>query len=233
MRRLAVILVFAAMPSASQAQSHWGASVSFTPPWSADSQLQETLWGLEGGGLEGTEFTVGIVRGSTTGGDWGVSYFRRPVKDSVVSTTADSECSTTGGFTNCYAYSNTIAAHGVYVLGIEAHKFFSFGTIAQRVQLGLNIAGGIGFPRGTFEQTSTNESTLTGPPGFPPQTFSSTDTYTSPANETFYTYVPSAKVEAQAAIVVAPALKIKVSGGLNLPSAFAFRVGAVVLFGAR
>ena len=69
----------------------------------------------------------------------------------------------------------------LHVLGIEAHKFFSFGTIADRVQLGLNIAGGMGSPRGTFEQTSTNESTLSGPPGFPPQTFSSTDTYTSPA----------------------------------------------------
>jgi hypothetical protein len=41
------------------------------------------------------------------------------------------------------------------------------------------------------------------------------------------------RVEVLAAVILAPGLKVFAGGGLNLPSAAAFSVGAVYLIGAR
>src|SRR5205085_1454533 len=62
--------------------SHWGVGFSLTPQWQSKDKPLELLWGLNGAGtLEGTEFTVGIIRGSTRGGDWGVFYVNKPTKN--------------------------------------------------------------------------------------------------------------------------------------------------------
>jgi hypothetical protein len=59
------------------------------------------------------------------------------------------------------------------------------------------------------------------------------DIFSSPADETLYPVVPLLKLEAQGAILVAPGLKLKVSGGLNSPSQAAFRIGVTYLIGAQ
>ena len=48
-----------------------------------------------------------------------------------------------------------------------------------------------------------------------------------------YPYVALIKVEVQGAIIVTPQFKIKLAGGMNAPSAAAFRVGFVYLIGAK
>ena len=70
-RVLALILgVSGFSPAIASAQSHWGASVSLTPEWTSHDRIRETILGFEGeGSIEGKEFTVGVVRGSTRGGD--------------------------------------------------------------------------------------------------------------------------------------------------------------------
>ena len=115
--------------------------------------------------------------------------------------------------------------------GVEFHWFKPFVTIAERVQIGINIAGGIASVKGTVEETFSSESVNT----FNGQTFrnSFSDTFIEPAEEVFFKYWPLGKVEAQAAIILAPAAKIKVSVGMNFPAQIAFRIGGVVFFGSN
>lgn len=208
--------------------SHWGASVSFTPHWEAYDTFQELLYDDGQGTIEGSEFTVGVVRGSARGGEWGVSYVRKPITDGT--TLTDGSESSTNGFTS--SFTSSLVFRDVYLQGVEFHRFMPFGTIKNRVQIGLNIAGGIAFVEGTIEETSESFSQFPRPNGTV-QTETRRDTYVVDADEIIYKYQPLFKLEGQVAVIVAPALKLKVGAGVNLPSVFAFRVGAVVLFGGR
>jgi hypothetical protein len=208
--------------------SHWGASVSFTPQWKAHDKLQELLWAEGDPALEGSEFTVGIVRGSTRGGDWGVSFVRKPVKDGATITRIDeqSDAQFSGRQTH------TLVFQDVYLQGVEFHGFIPFATIKDRVQIGVNLAGGIAKTRGTIEETFETFSQFRLPNG-EVITNQDTSTNTFPAKEIIYEYQPLGKVEAQAAFILAPSFKLKVGGGFNMPSDVCFRVGATVLIGAR
>ena len=208
--------------------SHWGASVSFTPLWTAHDKLQELLWVEGENTLEGSEFTVGVVRGSTGGGDWGVSFVRKPVKDGITIT----NLSESSDADSVFRVTQRLVFQDVYLQGVEFHGFIPFATIKNRVQLGLNLAGGIAKTRGTIEETFETFSQFRLSNG-QVITNSDTSTNTFPADEIVYEYQPLGKVEAQAAFILAPAVKVKASGGFNMPSAFCFRVGVVFLFGAK
>jgi hypothetical protein len=87
---IAALLLTCALPAPAAAQGddgkHFGVSVSFSPYWKSRNDYLVTM-GLEDvGTLEGTEFTVGMVRGRTFGGEWGVSFVRKPFKDSTTVT---------------------------------------------------------------------------------------------------------------------------------------------------
>ena len=239
---LAVFLLVCSWPAPARAQGddgkHFGVSVSYAPYWKSRGDLLFTM-GLEDvGTIEGTEFTVGMVRGRTFGGEWGVSFVRKPFNDTTtveVETDSDSgQCGTGCSFSFTSTTTRTTTFHDVYVQGIEVHWAPSFVTISNRVQIGMNIAGGIGVPKGTIDDTienvTTNTNTFNGQTTTNTNTFSDTDTL--PANEVMYGKVPLFKVEAQAAVILAPGLKFKVSGGLNNPG-IGIRIGAVYLFGAN
>jgi hypothetical protein len=115
---------------------------------------------------------------------------------------------------------------------VEVHKFIPFANIKNRVQIGLNIAGGVGFPKGNVFQVYDSTTTTTNP-GFPPNTFHQHEEMTQPAKDAILSIQPLGKVEAQGSFIVARGLKINVSGGLNLPSVAAVRIGAVYLIGAK
>lgn len=231
--RYAAVAILTITSSAGLAQaqedrkSHWGASVSFTPQWKAHEKLQELLWAEGDGTLEGSEFTVGLVRGSTRGGDWGVSFVRKPVKNGTTITrfTEESDAQFLVRQTHRIVFQDT------YLQGVEFHAFIPFATIKNRVQIGLNLAGGIATTKGTVEETFDMFSQFRLPNG---EVFTNTDTSsnTFPASEVVYEYQPLGKVEAQAAFILAPSVKLKVGGGFNMPSAASFRVGLVFLFGA-
>jgi hypothetical protein len=163
--RIPLLLVILAglPPTAARAQvesdGRWAVGVSFTPAsTSHDTLPRPTLpWtGL----LEGGEFTIGVGRGSTRGGDWGVRYVQKRFSDRSVGTTDT-------GFIPDFSYkiAATQTLRAVELRGIEVHVFAPFGTIMDRVQVGVGLAGGVARPRGTVEDTRQFEFTPVTPTG--------------------------------------------------------------------
>jgi hypothetical protein len=218
---LSVVLA-GVMPAPAHAQlstsSHWGVNVSFTPTWKALDNLKE-VFVEEEGTIEGTEFTIGIARGSMRGGDWSVSYVQKPFKDT---TFVESEQFCDFG-PSCLTSTRTLAFQNVMLKGVEYVWSMPFVTFANRVQVGINVGAGAGWVHGTINETHD----LVQPP-FPP----SHDEFSSPAKDTLWPIYPLGKVEAMGSFVIAPGLKVKVSGGFNFPAA-SFRIGAVYLIGAN
>jgi hypothetical protein len=217
------VILAGVMPAPAHAQlstsSHWGVSFSYTPTWKSLDTFKE-LFVEEEGTIEGTEFTIGIARGSMRGGDWSVSYVHKPLKDS---TFVESEqfCDPQFG---CDTYTNTLAFQDVLLKGVEFVWSKPFVTLANRVQIGINVGGGAAWVHGTIVETF---DFVSGPP-FPS---SSQEVVTGPAKDTLYEIYPLGKVEAMGSFIIAPGLKVKVSGGFNFPAA-SFRIGAVYLIGS-
>jgi hypothetical protein len=225
--------------TASQAQdaAHWGVSASYTPSWTDGDRfpkLREPLWGINQdtmSTLQGSEFTVGIVRGSVRGGDWGVSFVHKPFDDGsqLVEVDVSEPCTPL----DCTRSTRTVVLQNARLQGVEFHWAPSFVTIADRMQVGMNVAGGIATVKGDAIDTLLFEQTFT-VPGFGTQTGAFGDTLTGSLKdlEVLYSAVPLLKLEAQGSVILAPGLKLRVSGGLNMPT-LSIRVGAVYLFGAR
>jgi hypothetical protein len=229
-------LLVGAIPAPLLAQgdrSHWGVHASFTPQWTLMEPLRKVMF-EEGGTLAGREFTVGVVRGSTRGGEWGVSFVRKPFKDGSGSIEVDSECFGSSAQPNqCATTTTTSLTRGVYLNGVQVHKFVRFANIKDRVQLGMNVGGGIAAVKGQVVETMDGFQVR----GFNPQTGRVTLTpvhseETQTAKDELLPLFPLAKLEAQGAVILTPALKLQIAGGLNFPSR-SFRTGVVYLLGAR
>ena len=221
-------LTFAQLPET----SHWGIGASFTPKWESAEEIRKLF--IEGEGeFDGKEFTIGVVRGSASGGDWGVSFVRKSVdKDSVIVDQEDFEpepCQSQ--FCSFASTSQTTVMQDVYMNGVEFNWSKPFVTIADRVQIGMNLGGGVASVKGTVEDTLTFES-VTIINGQTTRNVNS-DTTIVPAKEVLLSVWPLGKVEAQVGFIVTPAFKIKASVGLNFPSQVAFRVGGLFLFGSN
>ena len=199
---------------------HWGVSVSFTPKWEAMDRFRDVFLEEEGT-IEGTEFTIGFARGSMRGGDWGVSFVRKPFKDGSTFSETSMDCVPEFG---CFSSTRTLVFRQVYLRGVEYHWSKPFVTFADRVQVGMNISAGAGFVEGNIEETHE----LTAPPPAP----GFQETFVGPAKDTLWPVYPLFKAEAEGSVAVAPGLKVKVSGGFNFPGITA-RVAAVYLIGSK
>ena len=229
-------LLVGAIPAPALAQgneSHWGVNASFTPQWSLMEPLRKIMFDEEGT-LAGREFTIGIVRGSSRGGDWGVSFVRKPFNDGSGSIEVDFECLPPPAPANqCATTRTTSLTRGVYLNGVQVHRFIRFANIKDRVQVGINVGGGIASVKGQVVETTDGFEVR----GFNPQTGRVTlspvhteDTQT--AKDELLPLFPLAKLEAEGAVILTPALKLQIAGGLNFPSR-SFRTGVVYLIGAR
>jgi hypothetical protein len=159
------------------------------------------------------------------GGDWGVSLIRKRFRDGSTSLVdLDSGCAGTP----CGTFYTTTS--DTSLLGVEVHRFVSFATIKQRVQIGLNIGGGVGRMRGSIARLTRQ------PVGFS-DIIQSEDTVE--ASELFQPAgtqlkaVPLARLELAVAGIVAPGLKVRVGGGLNLPGYSRVSMDIVYLFGVQ
>lgn len=214
-------LLLAAPLAEAQNESHWGATVSFAPTATArDGLFKDMLINFEGEGqVRSSEFTVGLVRGSVRGGDWGVSLVKKSFEDGSRSVVTESSCFVN----NCSTFTETRVMRDVLFTGVEFHWAPTFVTIKDRVQVGVNIGGGIAEVSGIVHETQVDEGT-----GRPPFVYEDD----RPAKDVLFALQPLLKIEAQGSVIVAPGLKVRVAGGFNAPG-MGVRVAAVYLFGAH
>jgi len=222
---LAAFLIMLASSASAQTDpeaSHWGVSVSFVPTWNVPD-FNEDLFAEPNIDMKGSEFRVGVVRGRDLGGDWGVSFVHKQINDGS---------SLDGRFTNCFgpAGCGTSGFRYVYrdvtLTGVEIYKFVPFVTIAQRAQVGMTFAAGVGQFKGTAREEAYDPFVGAGDE---PATVSEV-----PAKELFIVDpVPLGRVEISVAVIVAPGFKVRVGGGFNMPGTQVFTVSASYLIRAQ
>jgi len=188
--------LLAPMPAAAQIDDpSWGIAGGFSPQWAVPGDWLAGLFDAQRIDVKGPEFRLGIVRGTTLGGEWGVSLIhKRLSKESTVAVTGTNDVL-------------TVVANDAEMLGVEAHRFFPFARV-NKVQIGVNLGGGVaqlrGFVTGTYVGTTSTNFTLPFPDAIG-VTGRKVD------------WIPVGRAELAAATLVGERLKVRVSGGFNMP----------------
>jgi hypothetical protein len=241
-RRVSVLgtLVLLAFTSDGFAQnSHWGVSVSASPAWEITQRFRDLLGDEdEFVNIEGNEFAIGLVRGSTLGGDVSFNYVRKPWKDGLGFASDSTNCFNPGPNQPqiCLRDREQSLFQNVMLNGFEVNWFYAprFGRIKNRVQIGLNVGGGIGKFRGSIHKVEDRDEQVftPGPGGGSSRIVNRHDEETNLVEDELMPIFPMAKIELMGALIAMPAVKIKVAGGFNFPGS-GFRVLGVYLFGAQ
>lgn len=236
--RLGLWLAFACLvPVAASAQdsSHWGVVVSVSPQhsWRTIPKVTEYLFDPgETADVQSTDFRIGIARGRDLGGDWGVSYVRKNVEDNSRFENSTELCVNNAPCTT--EVSAFALTRSLTLSGVEGHKFVPFVTLARRVQVGMNFAGGVAKWEGDVELHE-----FASVPVFDPRSnqfsFRRDEQVSTRSAKEIVSFSPwvFGKVELAGAAVLAPGFKVRVSGGFDFPGYTVFSVTGVVLLGAR
>lgn len=215
----------------------WGVTGSFVPRWEVLSDLKILWKDAQSMDYEGSEFRIGLLRGSDLGGDWSVTYLQKNVKDtSIIDSTTSRDFFGTGvPYRQGSLYVIGESNEPVKIRGIEGQKFSSLATIKNRAQIGLIFGGGIGWYQGTMTEHAFNLNSTIGPPPTFRQIVTQTETVNQvEAKDIFQLqFVPLARVELAGAAILAPGLKVRVSGGFNFPATQVFSITVNYLFGAQ
>ena len=183
-------------PAAAQIDdTSWGITGGFSPQWAVPGDWLAGLFDAKTIDVKGPEFRLGIVRGTTLGGEWGGSLVhKRLSKQSTVAVEGRNDLL-------------TVVASDAEMLGVEAHRFFPFARV-KKVQVGVNLGGGIaqlrGFVTGAYVGTTSTNFTLPFP-----------DALGVTGRE--IDWIPVGRAELAAATLVGERLKVRVSGGFNMP----------------
>ena len=174
----------------------WGITAGFSPQWSMPGTLLANLFDATALDVKGPEFRIGVIRGTTNGGEWGLSLIHKRLSKT---STIEVEGSTSV---------LTVVADDAEMIGVEVHRFLPFARVGERTQIGVNLGGGVaqlrGFVSGVYV-TSTSA------------------TFTLPFSQAFdiagrqIDYLPIGRAELAAAALVGERLKLRVSGGFNMP----------------
>lgn len=223
-----VIVLFAAIPAFAQDnETHWGLRFDVAPSSEFPSGKSE-LFGAANIDLISSEFRIGFDRGKELGGHWGASLVRKNFSDSRVDLRSE-ECFYFG----CLPEGDLYLVDGVTLTGVEVYKFIHFATIRNRVEVGMDLAAGIGSLSGNIERHRFTLDRLA--PNRPP--FGVTETVKQMTAEEAYkeasriSTVLLGRLELASAVRVAPGWKVKVSGGINVPGVQKFSIGVVHVFG--
>ena len=193
---ISTMLLFAPSQAAAQIDDpSWGITAGFSPQWSMPGEWLAGLFDATTVDVKGPEFRVGVIRGTTNGGEWGVSLIhKRLSKESTIEVEGSNDLL-------------TVVADDAELIGVEVHKFFPFAR-AGKVQIGVNLGGGIaqlrGFVSGRQVGVTTTDFTLPFPEAF---------VVTGQEID----WMPLARAELAAAVQAGDRLKIRVSGGFNMP----------------
>ena len=188
-----------ALPGGAQAQiddTSWGITAGVSPRWSMPGTLLAELFDATTLDVKGPEFRVGVIRGTTLGGEWGVSLIhKRLSKESTLAIEGSDDVL-------------LVVADDAELLGLEVHRFFPFARAGEHVQIGANLGGGIaqlrGFVTGSYRGITSTDFTLRFPEAF-----------VAAGRE--IDWLPLARAELAAAALVGERLKVRVSGGFNMP----------------
>ena len=112
----------------------WGVQASFTPAWNSLEQFGSVLGAETVKDLQGSEWSVGFVRGRMSGGHFGVSMVRQRMK----------------GGTVCFSDGCVEVSEATQLQGIEGNWFLAPGSpfAGDRVQVGANLGLGAGWYQG-------------------------------------------------------------------------------------
>jgi len=234
-----LVLLLASATNGFAQNSHWGVGVSATPQWQITQRVKDLL-ADEGEVLnfEGSEFTIGAVRGSTLGGDISINFVRKPWKDGLGISSDTTECFTPGPNQPqiCLRDREQNFFNKVKLNGVEFDWFYAprFGRIKDIVQIGLNVGGGIAKFTGSVRKVEDRGEPVfvPGPGGGTVRINNNHTEESNTAEDELLPIFPLVKLELMGAVIATPAIKIKVAGGLNFPGS-GFRVMGVYLFGAR
>jgi hypothetical protein len=247
-------------PTQPQPQSHWGVRASFAPRWSTPDSWGRLLFNVDSNRsptMEGTDWSIGVVRARPLGFEFGISMIRKTIDQDYI---IPDEY--TAGFNNeqfVVAITNT-GLENVEITGVESHVVIPAARIGERVLIGALLGGGLG----TVPSADVRK-TVEGPPFFasctaasgfvplmtppagggfvrdstgdclavPPGTRAGTTTTTFkdiwPTEQIWLFIKTQLAVDLQAA----GPLKFRFAGGLNFPSAQYVGVEVIYLFGMR
>lgn len=200
-------------------RSLWGINASvtsagFLPKWESPEAFK-ALYLAEEMRLSGSEYQLGVTRGSLVGGDSGWSYVRQVID-------AESYVADRGGEVRLTVVESTPTT----LDGFLYHRYTPFTTIRERVQVGMLFAGGAGWYRGSVRQSGGEEE---GENELVPAAFLSG---LGREGESELVPMPLFRVEAAAAFVVGGGVKVQAGGGYGMPNGRLFRVGVVYFFGS-
>jgi hypothetical protein len=236
-KRVLVLALVLLLPTSvfAQDESHWGVAVSMTPNWKVPDKFKMFFDAETSMDIKSKDFSIGIARGRTLGGDWSVSYVKKSFKDGSFADSTEVQCD--NFVPGCFTFGSRRTLRDVTVTGIEAVKFIPFATIKDRVQIGLNVGGGIGSLKGSLDvrefdvvTTCNNQGRCTGR-----QTETAFTADVKDEDNGLYALpmYPLGKVEIAAGVILAPGLKVRVSGGLDFPGTRMFAITGVYLIGAN
>ena len=225
----AAVLVGGNNPALAQ-DSSWGVIGGLTPSWRVPDNAIKNLFDARAVDLSGSELRIGIVRGQEFGGDWGVSLINKKFKEgSTVTRLSEYDVAEVGTFPAILGFTTTDTS----LLGVELHKYSNFATIKDRVQIGMIFGGGIGQLRGTVNRHSEvfiNAGDVGQIENFN-ESVAATELFAPLGFE--IKYVPLFRAELAVSGIVAPGLKVRASGGFNMPGTQIFSISAIYYFGGR
>jgi len=203
--------VMLALETPVAAQQQWGVNISLTPSWKTGAG-DSALFGSDRVDLHGSAVRIGVVRGIDIDNDWGVSYVNTSIApDSAVDVNVN-PCSRG----TCGTFLRTVDR--TKMTGFEFHQYQAFKTWRERVQIGMIGAVGLGWIHGTvLKHTVTPDSDVVTSADagelYPPST----------------SVMPLARLELAGAGIIAPGLKVRVSGGYGLPGYHTFGISFIYL----
>jgi hypothetical protein len=240
----ALALLIPTIASAQDDESHWGVAVSVKPKWKAADNLK-ALWDAEQAiDIESSDFSIGVARGKTLGGDWNLNFIRKNFKDGSTVDNTELQCDFGPGVP-CLRFGEFKTLRNVKLTGIEAVKFIKFANIKDRVQIGLNVGGGFGTLQGDVDVVKFDVNQACNNRGctFTPTQQSFTvdadgeicDGSDDECDNALFVLsrFPLGKVELAVGAIVAPGLKIRVAGGFDFPGQNVFNLTGIYLFGAN
>jgi len=241
------VLLCASVADAQTDRTRWGAGVSYAPTWKVPTgdgpfaTLAEQVFEASDLGLDvkGKDFRIGVVRGRSLSGEWGVSYVHRNMKDGSSQGGVDQQCFESGfpgQASQCYTYGDLYLYRSVTLRGVEMNKFMPMVLIKDRVQIGLDVAGGFGAMKGTAEhqETDTSFQDIKNAQGFvtsQKQVVTTTSTIVD-ARE-LMTLDPTLIGRAEVAVagILTSNLKVRFSAGFNFPGTHTVSIGMSYFLG--